>query len=149
MAASIVKIFFCFLSSISNFASFAIFKGSAVLLVLAIQTLRVPGLALNVVLKNLQVLIKTGLESSWNLLTDVIVSLVCGGFDLLKEGISSLLDASNESEGLRDSIKSALVRLIPEFFEELLGLIKNVVSDLWNNYKDALAYVFEKAPSKS
>lgn len=148
MAIFAIKFVFWALSTFANLASLLIFRGIAYVLVLAIQGLRAPGLAINTILERAAGGLKAGFEYLLERLSDAIVSLITSGFDLLTEAISGSLSSTGFAIGeLVAKTKNSfddLAKALPEVFEGASEMIGAIVGDLWNNYKDAIAYVLDK-----
>nr|DAD24147.1 TPA_asm: hypothetical protein HUJ06_025610 [Nelumbo nucifera] len=143
MAVCLLKIAFWVLSTLSNLASLLIFSGVAHLLVLVMQLLRVPGECISLVLQLLKNFIEALFEFFWQLLMEAITSLVSAGFDSFKFAISGISDGISSAIGeLGSQMKDAVDSVI---YETLSEMAQTFLKDIWNNYMNAIGYVWDNA----
>ncbi|XWS31230.1 hypothetical protein CRYUN_Cryun23aG0059700 [Craigia yunnanensis] len=149
MLALLLKLLFCIVSTLSNLVTRLIFSATAYFLVLLIQTLKVPGEALQGTLEQLVEAIKACFEYFLELIIQLISSLISSGFDLFIQAVTWSASVSAEVLGtLVEKTRTSLEELltdIPEIAEGFSEMISTVVTDLWNNYKYALGNVTENA----
>lgn len=89
--------------------------------------------------------IKSCFEFILQLIIDSLGSIVSSVFDVLKDTIIGSVSAIGSVgaelvENLKTSIEESF-KQVPELFEELLDMLSNMGSELWNNYKEAVGYV--------
>ncbi|KAA8550573.1 hypothetical protein F0562_002257 [Nyssa sinensis] len=140
---------FMAVSTLSNIISRIIFTATAYLLVLVIQSFKVPGQAIQGALEQLADVIKAFLEYFLELVLEVISTSISGLFDIITEGVSSSAVAAGTAIGglveLMRTWLDGLLEGLPVAVEGFLEMISTMVTDLWNNYKDAIGYVTENA----
>ncbi|MCI57552.1 hypothetical protein A2U01_0078803, partial [Trifolium medium] len=66
-------------------------------------------------------------------------------FDVLKDTITGSVSATGSIAAvLADKLKSSFeesLKQLPELIEEISDMMLNMVTELWNNYKEAVEYV--------
>lgn len=148
MIAALANLIFSTVSFLSNSISYVIFHVAACFFCLFVQTFKIPGEAIYALIK----LVRDTSESC-------LLKLCKLGFDVISEMFTTLIDlAKGHVMRISDSISLTIGNVsekgmpwLNQFLEEwpkvLYGFIEmvlTVVSDLWNNYKDALYYVYRK-----
>lgn len=151
MPVFLLKIVFLVLSTVSYFVSRFIFSTIAYLLVFFIQALKVPGENAKGLLEQVTECLKGFFEYFMDLAVEAITTVISLSFDLFKEGVmgsATMAIAAILSlvEQTRTSFEG-LVKDLPELFEGFSEMVSTIVTDLWNNYKDALGYVKESISS--
>lgn len=145
MIVVLFKFLFFAISFVSNLLSRVILTGSAYLLVSLIKAFSVPGQATQVLFQYIAEVLKSFLEYIIQLIWEAITSLISSGFDLLYEAFTGSFSATGSAvAGLMEMSKTSMDRLmedVPEIFEGLAEMATNIVTDLWNNYKDAMSYL--------
>ena len=93
--------------------------------------------------------IKGCLEYFLELLIEVIKTIISSVFDALINGVTGSAAVTGSAiGGLVEKTRTSFEGLLndfPEIMEGFSEMISTVVTDLWNNYKDALGYVTENA----
>ncbi|EEF31287.1 conserved hypothetical protein [Ricinus communis] len=149
MIIFLVKLICFAINTASNLVSRLIFRVTAYLLVLIIQGLRLPGEAAHGALQQIAEAIKTCFEYIMELVMEMISSIISSSFDLLIEAVTGSASFTGSAIGglvekARTSFDGLLTDL-PELAEEFSGMVSTAVTDLWDNYKDALRYITENA----
>ncbi|KAH7863222.1 hypothetical protein Vadar_014948 [Vaccinium darrowii] len=149
MVLVLVNLIFSAVTAVSNLLSRVILSVVAFLLVLAIRAFKLFAGAIQDLLEQLCVAIKSYIEYSLPLLVDGLSNLVSTLFDFIKEGISSAVVATGSALGVLmqqtgDSI-GVLLKGLAQVLEGFLGMFATVITDLWNNLKDATGYVTKNA----
>ncbi|KAK9282453.1 hypothetical protein L1049_005371 [Liquidambar formosana] len=149
MVVFLLKIIFVALSTLSNLLSRLFFTLTAYLIVLFIHAFKVPGQAVQGALEQVGEFIKGCLEYLVEFIWEVITTIISTAFDLLKEGVFGSAAVTGTAIGglvekTRDSL-AGLLKDLPEVFQGLSEMVSTVVSDLWNNYLEAVGYVKENA----
>lgn len=150
MALLLLKLIFTTFTTLFNLISRIIFLGTARVLVLAIQALRVPGEALHVWLEQgaetMKEYLKYFLEQ---IVYQAVGYLISNGFGLVKQAVWESGGFSKElMAGLVEKMGTWVGKImedVPEMFEGFRELISAIVTDLWNNYVEAILYVKENA----
>lgn len=150
MVIFLLKFIFLAINALSNFVARLFFTAVANLLVLSIQALKVPGEAVQAVLEQVAEVTKGCLEHFSEFLIQVVKTLISSVFDVLVNGVSgSVTFAGSAIGGLveqtRSSFEELLKDVLPQVMEGFSEMTSTMVSDLWNNCKDALGYVTENA----
>ncbi|KAG2669632.1 hypothetical protein I3760_14G041100 [Carya illinoinensis] len=150
MVLFLLKFFFLAISALSNFVARFFFPAVANLLVLSIQALKVPGEAIQAALELVAEVTKGCLEYFLEFLIEVVKTIISSVFDVLVNGVSgSVTFAGTAIGGLveqtRNSFEELLKDVLPPVIEGFSEMMSTMVSDLWNNYKDALGYVTKNA----
>ncbi|ESQ37086.1 hypothetical protein EUTSA_v10002922mg [Eutrema salsugineum] len=135
----------CFLS---NSISYVIFHAAACSFVLFVQTFKIPGEAMYALIK----LVRDTSESCFPKLCKIGVDVICEGFtiffDLAKGRAMRILDSISLTIGnVREKGMpwfDEFLKEWPKVFEGFIEMVSTVFSGLWNNYKDALYYVYRK-----
>lgn len=147
MALLLLRLIFWALSSLTNLATFVIFRGAALLIVALVQLLKVPGVAINGARDQIAGVFKGALEYVLELLRDAIVSLLSSCFELLcSTATGSFQLTTSAITELMEKTKTALddlAEIFPEVFEGASEMVGNIVLNLWNSYKDALEYIMK------
>lgn len=148
MMVFILKFIFLAIITLSNLISKLLFTSIANLLVL-IQAFKVPGEALQGGLEQVGEALKGCLEYFLELLIEVIMTIISTVFDVLINGATSSAAVTGSAiGGLVEKTRTSFEGLLndfPEIMENFTEMVSTVVTDLWNNYKDALGYVTENA----
>lgn len=126
-----------------------IFNSIAHTIVLLIQGLKSSGEGSLGIFQYVAEIIKACFEFILQLIIESINSILSSMFDVLKDTITGSVSATGSmaaeiAEKLKTSFEESLKHL-PELFEEVLDLMSNMVTELWNNYKEAVGYVTENA----
>ncbi|GLT72692.1 hypothetical protein SLA2020_446020 [Shorea laevis] len=145
MVIFLLKFIFLTITTLSNLVSRVIFTAIASLFVLLIYGCKVPGEAALGILEQVGEAIKGCLEYILELLIEIIMSVISSVLDALVATITGSAAAAGSAAGdLVEKTRSSfegLLNDLPEILESFTEMISTIVSDLWNNYKDALAYV--------
>jgi phage-related protein len=149
MVIFLLKFIFLAITTLSNLISRLFFTTVANLLVLVIYGFRVPGEAMQGVLEQVGEAIKGCLEYVLELVVEVVKYFISSFFDALIAAVTGSAAAAGSAAGdlvekTRTSLEG-LLKDLPEVMEGFLEMVSTIVSDLWNNYKDALGYVTENA----
>ncbi|WJX81608.1 hypothetical protein P8452_64469 [Trifolium repens] len=131
--------------TLSSLLTRLIFNTIAYAIVLLIQGLRSSGDGSLGIFQKLAEIIKTCFEFILQILIDSISSIVSLAFDVLKDTITGSVSATGSiaaelAEKLKTSFEESLKQL-PELIEEISDMMSNMVTELWNNYKEAVEYV--------
>ncbi|GMY33834.1 Anti-sigma-I factor RsgI6 like [Fagus crenata] len=149
MAVFLLKIIFLAISTLSNFITRLFFTTIANLLIVLIHAFKVPGESMQGVLEQVGEAIKGCLEYFLELLIEVIKTIISSVFDALINGVTGSAAVTGSAiGGLVEKTRTSFEGLLndfPEIIEGFSEMISTVVTDLWNNYKDALGYVTENA----
>ena len=147
MAIFLLKLILWALSSLASLATFIIFRAVALIVVLFIQLFRVPGLAIEGALEHIAVLLRTAVECVFDLLKDGLVSLISSGVELVSGTATGSISLTTSAVvELTEKMKNAfdmLAEIFPEAFEGMSEMVGKMVSDLWDNYKDAVGYIIQ------
>ncbi|XVF21325.1 hypothetical protein REPUB_Repub12eG0081300 [Reevesia pubescens] len=149
MLALFLNLIFFVVSTLSNLVTRLIFSATAYIVVLLIHAFKVPGEALQGALEQLAEAIKACFEYFLEMIIELTGSLISSVFDLFIEAVTSSAAISGEAFGtLVEKTRTSLEELLtdlPDIAEGFSEMISTVVTDLWNNCKDALGYVTENA----
>ncbi|KAF5930649.1 hypothetical protein HYC85_031522 [Camellia sinensis] len=149
MVLFLLNLIFTALSTLSNLITKLIFNATAYLIVLMIQAFKVPGEAFQNGLEQVAELIKSLIEYLVGLAADAISNLILSLFNLVVEGVSGSAAATGlVLGGLVEQTRNSLDGLFKDLPDVLGGfkeMISTIISDLWNNYKEAAGYVTENA----
>lgn len=120
------------------------------LLVLSIQALKVPGEAIQAALDQVAEVTKWCFEYFSEFLIEAVKTLISSVFDVLANGVSgSAAFAGSAIGGLveqtRSSFEELLKDVLPKVMEGFSEMMSTIVSDFFNNFKDALGYVTQNA----
>jgi phage-related protein len=122
-----------------------IFNTIAYTIVLLIQGLRSSGDGSLGIFQQLAEIIKTCFEFILQILIDSITSIVSLVFDVLKDIITGSVSATGSiAAGLAEKLKSSFeesLKQLPELIGEISVMMSNMVTELWNNCKEAVEYV--------
>ncbi|KAH7670465.1 hypothetical protein IHE45_10G028800 [Dioscorea alata] len=149
MALFLLRLFFWGLGTIASIASLIILKTTAVLIVLFIHLFKLPSMALNNLLDQFAILVRSGVEYLIGLLLNSVWSLISGSFDLItgtaadsvSHTSSVLMELMEDTRGALDD----LAEIFPEIFSSASEMVGSVIINLWSYYKDAVGYVMENA----
>ncbi|KAI5430198.1 hypothetical protein KIW84_034683 [Lathyrus oleraceus] len=122
-----------------------IFNTIAYTIVLLIQGLKSSGEGSLGIFQQVAEIIRAFFEFILQLLIGSISSIVSLVFDAVKDVITGSVSATGSmaaelAEKLKTSFEESL-KQVPELFEEVVHMMSNMVTDLWNNYKEAVGYV--------
>ncbi|KAG2672586.1 hypothetical protein I3843_13G041400 [Carya illinoinensis] len=149
MVIFLLKIIFLAITTSWNLLTRLLFTAVANLLVVSIHAFKVPGEAARGALEQVAEALRGCLEYFLELLIEAVKTLISTVFDALINGVSgSAVFAGSAIGGLVEQTRTNLEGLltdVPELLESFSEMISTMVSDLWNNYKDALGYVTENA----
>ncbi|GFZ01863.1 hypothetical protein Acr_15g0004720 [Actinidia rufa] len=150
MVLFLLNIIFLALGTLSNLVFRIIFNVTTYMLVLVIQSFKVPGEVAKGALEQVADVIKLCVEYLVEFAWEAISSLLSALFDLVKEGVFGSVVATGSAIGgllehMRNSMDGFLKELIPEVLEGFSEMISTIVTDFWNNYKEAVGYVTENA----
>jgi phage-related protein len=122
-----------------------IFNTIAYTIVLLIQGLRSSGEGSLGIFQQVAEIIKTCFEFILQILIDSISSIVSLVFDVLKDIITGSVSATGSmAAGLAEKLKTSFeesLKQLPELIGEISDMMSNMVTELWNNYKEAVEYV--------
>lgn len=126
-----------------------IFNTIAYTFVLLIQGLKSSGEGSLGIFQQVAEIIRACFEFILQLLIDSIISIMSSMFDVVKDTITGSVSATGSigaelAEKLKSSFEESL-KQVPELFEEVLEMMSNMVTEMWNNYKEAVGYVTENA----
>ncbi|KAF5930651.1 hypothetical protein HYC85_031524 [Camellia sinensis] len=114
-----------------------------------IQAFKVPSEAFQSGLEQVVELIKSLIEYLVGLAVDAISNLILSLFNLVVEGVSGSAAATGlVLGGLVEQTRNSLDGLFKDLPDVLGGfkeMISTIISDLWNNHKEATGYVTENA----
>jgi len=86
-------------------------------------------------------------ECVFDLLKDGLVSLISSGVELVSgTATGSISLTASAFVELTEKMKNAfdmLAEIFPEAFEGMSEMVGKMVSDLWDNYKDAVGYIIQ------
>lgn len=149
MVVFILKFIFLAISTLANLITKLFFTSIANLIIVLIHAFKVPGEALQGGLEQVGEALKGCLEYILELLIEVIKTIISTAFDAVINGATgSAAVAGSAIGGLVEKTRTSFEGLLndfPEIMEGFSEMVSTVVSDLWNNYKDALGYVTENA----
>lgn len=122
-----------------------IFNTIAYTVVLLIQGLKSSGEGSLGIFQQVAEIIRACFEFILQLLIGSISSIVSLVFEAVKDVITGSVSATGSmaaelAEKLKTSFEESL-KQVPELFEEVVHMMSNMVTDLWNNYKEAVGYV--------
>nr|DAD24148.1 TPA_asm: hypothetical protein HUJ06_025611 [Nelumbo nucifera] len=133
------------LNTLSNLVCFFIFNLSARLLVLVIQGLTVPAEGIISMLGYVGDFTKALVEYLLELLMAVLKTIVSVALDTMKETVSGIvIGAISGVGGLGNQVKDR-ANSLPEIIDSLAEMVQTILKDLWNNYKNAVVYVWDNA----
>ncbi|KAK9992966.1 hypothetical protein SO802_022669 [Lithocarpus litseifolius] len=148
MVVVILKFIFLAIITLANLTTKLFFTSIANLIVL-IHAFKVPGEALQGALEQVGEALKGCLEYVLELLIEVIKTIISTVFEALINGATGSAAVTGSAiGGLVEKTRTSFEGLLndfPEIIEGFSEMVSTVVSDLWNNYKDALGYVTENA----
>ncbi|KAL6952021.1 hypothetical protein U1Q18_033774 [Sarracenia purpurea var. burkii] len=149
MVLFLLNILFSAVSVISSLLFRLFFTVTAYLLVLVIQAFKVSGETAKGALDQVAEVIKSCVEYLVELALEATSSVVSAVFDAVKEGVSGSVAATGSAIGglveqTRDSL-DGLVKGLAEVFVGFSEMISNIITDLWDNYREAVGYVTENA----
>ena len=149
MVLFLLKFLFLALSILSNLVSRFLLTAIAHLLVLAIHAFKVPGEAAKGALEQVSDAVKSCAEYLLEGLLEALSDAISTLFDLLKEGVSGSAAATGSAIGglveqMRNSV-DGLLKDLPEVLEGFSEMVSTIVTDLWNNCREAIGYVTENA----
>uniref|UniRef100_A0A7C9CJG7 Uncharacterized protein n=1 Tax=Opuntia streptacantha TaxID=393608 RepID=A0A7C9CJG7_OPUST len=150
MVAILFKLIFYVISAISNIITKVIFSTTAYFIVLLIHALKVPGEATKGLLEQAADTLRSALEYVVGLIMEVISTSISAIIDTIKDGIiESIVHGKSALAELVEQTKSSfeglLKEVVPEIVQGFSDMATNIVSDLWNNYIQAIGYVQENA----
>ncbi|CAI9107357.1 OLC1v1006688C1 [Oldenlandia corymbosa var. corymbosa] len=136
------------ITTLLNIITWLIFNTAAHLLVLAIRGCKIPGQAIQGALEQLGNVIRTCLVYLLELSMNSMMAFVSSLFDAMKQGITDSATGAGSALGslmeeMRGSLENLIKEIAPQVIEGFTDLITNVVVNLWNSYKEAVAYVLE------
>ncbi|KAL5057623.1 hypothetical protein RYX36_029227 [Vicia faba] len=122
-----------------------VFNTIAYTIVLLIQGLKSSGEGSLGIFQQVAEIIRACFEFILQLLIGSINSIVSLVFDAVTDIITGSVSATGSmaaefAEKLKTSFEESL-KQVPELFEEVFDMMSNMVTDLWNNYKEAVGYV--------
>ncbi|KAK9726616.1 hypothetical protein RND81_05G227100 [Saponaria officinalis] len=101
------------------------------------------------VLEQIGNIIRSILEYVFELIIDLITTLISTIFDKIKDGlVESIVSGASTAGDLLDQTKTSLEDLlkdVPEIIQGFSEMLVTLVTDLWNNYFEAIDYVKENA----
>ncbi|CAK8561083.1 unnamed protein product [Lathyrus sativus] len=126
-----------------------IFNTIAYTIVLLIQGLKTSGEGSLGIFQQVAEIIRACFEFVLQLLIGSISSIVSLVLDAVKNVITGSVSATGSmaaelAEKLKTSFEESL-KQVPELLEEVFDMMSNMVTDLWNNYKEAVGYVVGNA----
>ncbi|GAV78210.1 hypothetical protein CFOL_v3_21678 [Cephalotus follicularis] len=147
MVAFIFNFIFSVVTTLANIITRLIFTTTAYLIVLLIHAFKVPGEALQTGMEYVGEVIRACFDYVFELAWEAISTLISTAFDNFVEAVTGSVSVTGSVFGdLVEKTRASLDGLLedlPEIIGGLSEMIMTIVSDLWNNYKDALGYVAE------
>lgn len=148
MIAALAKLIFSTVSFLSNSISYVIFHVAACFFCIFVQTFKIPGEAIYALIKLVRDTFESCSIKLCKLGVDVISEMFTTLFDLAKGRVMRISDSISLTIG---HVSEKGMPWLNQFFEEwpkvvdgFIEMVLTVVSGLWNNYKDALYYVYRK-----
>ncbi|GAB2214651.1 hypothetical protein Droror1_Dr00019011 [Drosera rotundifolia] len=146
---SLFKFIFFTLNSVSNLIFRIIFTTIAHVVVLTIHGLKVSGETTMGILQEVSGFMKSILEYVVGLIFEAMNEILLTTFNLVKDGIVEALSVTSSIVGgLIEMAKGSLEGLlsdVPEVANGFKDMVSTFVSDLWNNYKEAMGYIKDNA----
>ncbi|KAL6340133.1 hypothetical protein AAG906_038968 [Vitis piasezkii] len=148
MAVLLLKFIFLTFNTLFNLISRTILLGTAHLLVLLIQALKIPGEALHIALEQAAETFKGYLNHFLEkIVYEVLISVISTGFGVVKQAVFESGGFTRELvAGLVEKMSTWIGKMmedVPEILEGLRELISTIVTDFWKNYVEAIVYVKE------
>lgn len=148
MIAALANLIFLTVSFLCNTISYVIFHVAACSFVLFVKTFKIPGEAVYALIKLVRDTAESCFPKLCKLVIDVINEVFTILFDLAKGRVMRISDSISLTIGdVREKGMPCFDQFLkewPKVFEGLIEMVSTVVSGLWNNYKDALYYVYQK-----
>ena len=149
MLAVLIKLIFSSINLITHIITKAIFSTAAYFVVLLIQAFKVPGEATKGILEQAADAFRTILEKLFDIIIEVISSILSTFFNVIKDGIiDSIVSGSSAIGDLIEQTKNAfegLLNDVPEITQGFVEMVSNLISDVLNNCMEALGYIQENA----
>ncbi|KAL9228356.1 hypothetical protein vseg_003946 [Gypsophila vaccaria] len=149
MVAVLFNLVFYTISAFCNVITKVIFSTTAYFVVVMLQSFKVPGEATMGLLEQIAGIIRSILEYVLELLVDVITTVISTIFDKIKDGIvESIVSGTSTAGELIEQTRTSLEGLlkdVPEIIQGFSDMIVSLVSDMWNNYFEAIEYAKENA----
>ncbi|CAN1269415.1 hypothetical protein LINPERPRIM_LOCUS13576 [Linum perenne] len=148
MIIILIRLIFFTINTFTNIISFLILNITSSFLILILQGLRVPGQAvqtgLNHVAEGLKSVAQYFLQLVWEALGSLVSAVIEAVFDAIIGSISATGSAvGGIVEMARESAEVMVKEYLPEIGKEVSELAVKVVSDVLENYKDAIGLVVE------
>ncbi|CAN8258209.1 unnamed protein product [Cochlearia groenlandica] len=148
MIAALANLIFSLVSLLSNSISYVIFHVTACSFVLFVQAFKIPGEAICALIKLVRDTAESCFPKLCELLVDLVYQVFTFLFDLAKGRFLTLSDSILLKIGdVREKGMTwfdMFLKEWPKVFEGFIEMVSTIVSGLWNNYKDALYYVYQK-----
>ncbi|CAA7023726.1 unnamed protein product [Microthlaspi erraticum] len=148
MIASLANLIFSTVCLLSNSISYVIFHVAACSFVLFVQTFKIPGEAIQALIKLVRDTAESCLPKLCKFAVDVISEVSTILFGMAKGRVMRLSDSISMTIGdVREKGMpwfDLFLKEWPKVFEGFNETVSTVVSGLWNNYKAALYYVYQK-----
>lgn len=148
MIAALANLIFSTISLLCNSISYVIFQFAACTFVLFVQTFKIPGEAINALIKLVRDTAESCVPKLFKLVVDIINEVVTILFGLAKERVMRISDSISlticdvKEKGM--PWFDQFLKEWPKVFEGFIDMLSTVASGLWNNYKGALYYVYRK-----
>ncbi|KAJ4814812.1 hypothetical protein LUZ62_027378 [Rhynchospora pubera] len=144
----IVKLIVWCLTSLIDLATFVVFRGGATLIICMFQLLRAPGIALGGLLDNLRSIFSAIGEYVFELIWDILSSIISGFFEFVNDVITGFFDhifnAALEMMQLSKEGLEELFNLITEIFGGLSEIFSKLVVSILDNFQEAISSILEK-----
>jgi len=148
MIAALANLIFLTISLLSSSISYVIFHVAACSFVLFVQTFKIPGEAINALIKLVRDTAESFVPKLCKVVVDVITEVFTILFDLAKGRVIRISDSISLNIGdVREKGMPWFDQFLkewPKVFEGFIDMLSTMVSGLWNNYKGALYYVYQK-----
>ncbi|KAK9726615.1 hypothetical protein RND81_05G227100 [Saponaria officinalis] len=149
MVAVLFNLVFYTITAITNLITKVVFTTTAYFIVVMLQAFKAQGEATKGVLEQIGNIIRSILEYVFELIIDLITTLISTIFDKIKDGlVESIVSGASTAGDLLDQTKTSLEDLlkdVPEIIQGFSEMLVTLVTDLWNNYFEAIDYVKENA----
>ncbi|KAK7256110.1 hypothetical protein RIF29_29544 [Crotalaria pallida] len=145
MLVLLLKLVTFFLVTLWSLLTRLIFNTIAHTIVLLLQGLKGSGEGSLAVFQQAAEVIRTCFEFIFLQIIKSINTIISYMFDLLKDSITGSVAVTGTAAGsiaekFRTSIEESL-KQVPELFEQLSNMTSDMVTELWNNYKEAVGYL--------
>ncbi|KAF3337216.1 hypothetical protein FCM35_KLT17803 [Carex littledalei] len=142
MAIEMAKLFLSGLSTASDMLSLAIFKGTAMLLVVIFRVIQLPGWAINCVLCLIRESIVTMMETIVDISGKWLVSAVITGSELVTNATTTAVSSLSEVVTVQTEL---LVNATAEVYQLASETGAGIASTLWENFQEAVDFFIKYA----